>query len=62
MPSILLMQASISGLYFSTQAEDDAMTANSPKTSTIIPDNLQGKNPISLTWTIQSETEKINHG
>lgn len=56
------MQASISGLYFSTQAEDDAMTANSPKTSTIIPDNLQGKNPISLTWTIQSETEKINHG
>lgn len=37
---ILLMQASISGLYFSTQAADDAITAISPKTSTISPDNL----------------------
>ena len=34
------MHASISDLYFSTQAADDATTAISPNTSTINPDNL----------------------
>lgn len=37
---ILLRQSSISALYFSTQAADDAITAASPKTSTIKPDSL----------------------
>lgn len=36
------MHASISPLYFSTQAADDAITATSPKMSMINPDNLQG--------------------
>lgn len=43
MSSILLMQACMSDLYFSTQAADDAITADSPKTSTINPDNLWEK-------------------
>lgn len=36
------MHASISDLYFSTQAADDATTATPPKTSIINPDSLQG--------------------
>lgn len=38
--SNLLMQPSICGLYFSTQAAEDAMTAKSPNISMISPDNL----------------------
>ena len=45
---MLLMQASICDLYFSTQAADDATTAKSPKTSTINPDNLQWSSDIQF--------------
>lgn len=41
--SILQTHASMSALYFSTQAADDATTATSPKMSMINPDNLQEK-------------------
>lgn len=49
--SILLMQASTWGLYFSTHAADDAITAKSPKTSTISPDNLYWGRKLKIKWT-----------